>query len=175
VTGAMSPFGQMTSGTLTVNAYMRELLLLPYIKWLSCRFDVMGPPDARWPAVGIDPHTTLAFGIVALDSLKSYHHLIRLYHDAETYYSSTCKPNGETKHAPWLLESAMPVSCMLAYCFESSDGWRDMTAVVLVPVDTEHKLYRRIGLLRTYEKTDSLSNGLCNAGGQPSRQTVHIV
>lgn len=97
----------------------------------------------------MDPHTTLAFGIVAPDSLESYYHLIRRYPDVETHYSSTCKPTGETKHALWLLESAMSVSCMLAYCFESSDGWRDMTAVVLVPVDTEHKLYRRIGLLRT--------------------------
>lgn len=178
--GALAPFGQVTSGSLTLRGHLRPLLLMPYIFDLLSHLCRKHSWEVRWSAYAIDPHKTSAFGEVALDSLEVYHDLVQRYRDInrpEYGSKSYGKLIGGDKHPPELLSKAVPATCLLTYVFEDH-GRRHMAALVLTPHNTDKQTYRRIGLLFATNPAplaEKLTFGSPDAVEIQDRQIVHIV
>lgn len=134
--GAMVPFGKITSGVLTVRGYLRQYLLVPQFgeeKW---------PRNLRhiWGAYAVDPSTATIVDLVALDTPRLYCDLKKRFEGME------CTAEAFKASPSEFLGRALPVSCLVVHVTRHSSH-RSVLSLVLVPHGLESDKCHRIGLM----------------------------
>ncbi|KAH7391162.1 heterokaryon incompatibility protein-domain-containing protein [Phaeosphaeria sp. MPI-PUGE-AT-0046c] len=162
--GAMIPFGQITSGILTVSGYLRQYLLMPHFgeeKWHRNVRRIWG----AWAIESPDPSTASIKDLVALDEVSFYKDLKKRFEGLESTVEAFKASPGE------YVARALPVSTIVTFV-SKEPRLRYFHSVILVPHDLAKCEYRRIGLLmgstETYDQWDSTSTLY-------PRQTVKII
>lgn len=130
---AVIPFGRVSSGTVTLRGYLRDLLLVAS-PWVCAH---------NWFFHARDPSTASVVGTVTLDSPGTRQELLRDYQGDEDLDDCRTLP-----------EAGIPVSTLTAYVCDSS-RYRHIHALVLLPSNDNQLQYRRIGLLYAEEPLET--------------------
>jgi hypothetical protein len=164
-TGAVIPFGQVTSGVLTLHGHLQHALLIPPLE----STESVWVPKPLWHAFMVHAHTASIIGEVSIDTLDTYNALNARYQDL-------VKDESESDHR-MKLGRALPVSYLATYAVDCGE-YRRIYALVLAPHDIKKHEYRRIGLLCVkvpVPHTDRLAVMIGGSSGDHDRQTVHMV
>lgn len=162
---ALVPFGQVSSGTITLRGYYREILLVAS-PWVCAN---------NWFFHAHDPSTSSSIGKITLDTPMIRQELLSDYQGEEDL--SDCRS---------LPEAGIPVSTLTTFACETSRH-RHVHALVLVALDSTGLRYKRIGMLYAQEPLETAPRQRTNPTygvergswafneKQGSYQTVHIV
>jgi hypothetical protein len=176
--GAMVPFGHVTSARLTVKGRIRKALLVPCTDIWDYDSPKRRHYETLWCAYAVDPTTSTTIGDVALDSLEDYQDLASRYDTALEMPRYPYSDASAEKHSLWFLSKARPVTCMLYFVMDKY--WdRSIVALVLSLHNLERNEYRRIGLLfvnsgSTYP-SDIFSQATEREKAHQDYETIHIV
>ncbi|OAK94884.1 HET-domain-containing protein [Phaeosphaeriaceae sp. SRC1lsM3a] len=163
---AVVTFGQITSGVLTVQGSLKEVLLIPLPNQTKSVWNVR----PIWPAFALDPKTASIIGEAALDSPGVYQYFRNQYRERER--NASLQPQ-----IPMPL--GVPAYSLPTYVFEKG-RYRHAYALILVPIDHIEHQYRRIGLSYAKEvlpsqlRWDTEHSNTC-IGRHKRRQSIHIV
>lgn len=149
--GALIPFGQTTSGVLTVQGRLRKIFLLPCLQpWYKtehCRYY-----DTMWRALAVCPRSATTCGDIALDTFELHQTLLgRARHQTHLLPNSEASEASSTgeKYPAEILACAVRAIALLCQVVDSGTN-RSIVAIVLRPLDPLHadgRNYHRVGLL----------------------------